>query len=53
MVIIGLLIFTIQLHNAKDGHWNITPLVGIALAGFGNQVITTILITCEFWHKYL
>jgi hypothetical protein len=47
MVIIGLLVFTIQLDHAKDGHWNVTPLVGIVFAGLGNQIITTILVTCK------
>ncbi|KAH6896737.1 putative MFS transporter [Thelonectria olida] len=45
MVVIGLLVFTIQLEHAKDGHWNVTPLVGIVFAGLGNQIITTILVT--------
>ncbi|KAH8799675.1 putative MFS transporter [Xylogone sp. PMI_703] len=44
-VIIGLWVFTIQLQHATQGHWNITPLVGVAFAAFGNQIITTILVT--------
>lgn len=45
MVIVGFLVFTIQLQNATK--WNITPLIGLAFAAFGNQIITTILITCK------
>jgi len=46
-VIAGLLIFTISLQMATVGHWTVTPLIGVAIAGFGNQIITTILVTCE------
>jgi len=27
------------------GVWNVTPLIGAAIASFGNQIITTTLIT--------
>jgi MFS family permease len=44
-IFVGILVWGIQLQNAKQGHWNVTPLVGAAIAAFGNQVITTTLIT--------
>ncbi|RDW69933.1 hypothetical protein BP5796_08330 [Coleophoma crateriformis] len=42
-VIIGLVVFCEQLNNIKS--YNVTPIVGIAIAGFGNQVITTVMVT--------
>ena len=42
-VIIGIVVFCVQVNNLK--HYNITPIVGIAIAAFGNQVITTVLVT--------
>jgi hypothetical protein len=44
-VILGILVWGIQLQHAKQGIWNVTPLVGAAIASFGNQIITTTLIT--------
>lgn len=45
LTIIGVVIFLVQTQNAKLDHWNITPVIGIAIAGAGNQIVTTILIT--------
>lgn len=42
---IGLLVFGFQVVNAEDGHWNITPLVGLAILSFGLQLVSTTLIT--------
>lgn len=44
-VFAGLIVWGVQLQNAQDGVWNVTPLVGAAIASFGNQIITTTLIT--------
>ncbi|KAL2826751.1 major facilitator superfamily domain-containing protein [Aspergillus pseudoustus] len=44
-VIAGLLVWGFQLEKADEGEWNVTPCVGAAIASFGNQVITTILIS--------
>lgn len=38
----GLLVWGFQLEKAAT--WNITPCIGMAIAAFGNQVLTTILI---------
>lgn len=46
-VIVGFVVFCVQLDRAVPMRWNVTPLVGIAIAAFGNQVITTVLITCK------
>jgi MFS family permease len=44
-VIVGLLVWGIQIQASEEGKWNITPLIGAGIASFGNQVITTTLIT--------
>ncbi|KFX94848.1 hypothetical protein V490_04129 [Pseudogymnoascus sp. VKM F-3557] len=45
LAIIGMVVFLVRTAQAPDLHWNITPVVGIAFAGAGNQIITTVLIT--------
>jgi len=45
LTIVGLVVFLVRTAQAPVHHWNITPVVGIALAGAGNQIVTTILIT--------
>ncbi|KAL1968706.1 hypothetical protein VTN77DRAFT_1532 [Rasamsonia byssochlamydoides] len=45
LTIVGVIVFLVQTQNAAGGHWNITPIVGVAIAAFGNQVVTTVLIT--------
>lgn len=42
---VGILVFFIQLEHAQAGRWNVTPLVGGAIAFFGLQLITTSCIT--------
>ncbi|KAF9884625.1 hypothetical protein FE257_001447 [Aspergillus nanangensis] len=42
-VICGLLVWGFQLDKATT--WNVTPCVGAAIASFGNQIITTIMIS--------
>ncbi|KIM94313.1 hypothetical protein OIDMADRAFT_45739 [Oidiodendron maius Zn] len=43
--IAGLVVFLVQTQNSPAGKWNVTPLVGLAITAFGNQIIATILIT--------
>ncbi|KJK63750.1 Major Facilitator Superfamily protein [Aspergillus parasiticus SU-1] len=40
----GLLTWGFQLDNASST-WNVTPLIGVAIASFGNQIVMTILIS--------
>ncbi|CZR55677.1 related to synaptic vesicle transporter SVOP and related transporters (major facilitator superfamily) [Phialocephala subalpina] len=42
-VIIGLVVFCVQVEHLS--HYNVTPIVGIAISAFGNQIITTVLVT--------
>lgn len=44
MAIVGIIVFLVQLNNASS-HWTITPLLGVAIAAVGNQIITTVNIT--------
>jgi nitrate/nitrite transporter NarK len=45
LTIVGVVVFLVQTQHAAEMHWNITPVVGIAIAGAGNQIVTTVLIT--------
>lgn len=40
----GVIMFLICTHNAGE-HWNVTPLIGAAIAAGGNQIVTTVLVT--------
>ncbi|KAM0714061.1 hypothetical protein Q7P37_011025 [Cladosporium fusiforme] len=43
--IVGLVVFCVQTENATAGNWNVTPLVGAAIAAGGNQIVTTVCTT--------
>ena len=43
LTICGIAVFLVQLDRAKT--WGITPLIGVAVAAGGNQVVTTVLTT--------
>jgi nitrate/nitrite transporter NarK len=45
LAIVGVVVFLVQTQNARELHWNISPVIGIAIAGAGNQIVTTVLIT--------
>ncbi|TGO08131.1 hypothetical protein BTUL_0224g00040 [Botrytis tulipae] len=45
LAIVGAVVFLVRTEQAKEMHWNITPVIGIAIAGVGNQIVTTVLIT--------
>ncbi|KAJ4298216.1 hypothetical protein N0V90_006115 [Kalmusia sp. IMI 367209] len=45
LTICGLVVFLVRIQQAADGQWNVTPIVGVAIAAAGNQVVTTVLIT--------
>jgi MFS family permease len=42
--ICGIVLFLVQTEKASS-HWNVTPLVGAAIAAVGNQIVTTVNIT--------
>jgi hypothetical protein len=43
-VIPGVVVFLVQTEKAS-ARWNITPLIGAAIAAAGNQIVTTVNIT--------
>lgn len=45
LTIVGVVVFLVRTEQAPHGHWNITPIIGVAIAAFGNQVVTTVSIT--------
>lgn len=45
LTIVGIVVFLVRTQEAPAKHWNITPVIGIAIAGAGNQIVTTVLIT--------
>lgn len=55
LAIVGLLVFGIQMQNAQKGKWNVTPIVGAAIASAGNQIVTTVMVTyavdCHIEHS--
>lgn len=45
IAIIGLSIYGVLLENSRDFTWRFSPLIGLFLASFGLQIVTTVLIT--------
>ncbi|WPH00812.1 MFS general substrate transporter [Acrodontium crateriforme] len=45
LTICGVVVFLVQLGRAPALHWNVTPIIGAAIASAGNQIVTTILVT--------
>lgn len=45
IAIMGLVIYGVLLESITDGKWRFGPLVGLCLASFGLQLVTTIMIT--------
>ena len=43
LTIVGVVVFLVQLGNIKS--YNVTPVVGAAIAAAGNQIVTTVMIT--------
>ena len=43
--ICGVVVFLVRIDQAPALHWNVTPLVGAAIASVGNQIVTTVMIT--------
>ncbi|GAA5962910.1 hypothetical protein JCM3765_005916 [Sporobolomyces pararoseus] len=39
---VGIIVFGVTLQNSAPGHWNIRPLIGVAIALFGTQLLTTV-----------
>jgi hypothetical protein len=42
----GYLIYGVLLKEIGH-HYNVSPMIGAGLAGFGNQLLTTLIVTCK------
>jgi hypothetical protein len=51
VAIAGFLTFGIRMQEIGQSY-SISPIIGIGMAGFGNQLITTLLVTCKFPPKF-
>jgi MFS family permease len=45
MTIAGMVVFLVCTQTATQGHWTVSPVVGLGIAAFGNQVVTTVMVT--------
>ncbi|KAL6234138.1 hypothetical protein BDW75DRAFT_241338 [Aspergillus navahoensis] len=45
LTIVGVVVFLVCTQQAAEGHWQVSPIIGTAIAAFGNQVVTTVLVT--------
>lgn len=45
LTICGVFIFLARLEQAPALQWNVTPIIGAAIAAVGNQIFTTVLVT--------
>ncbi|GAB1204214.1 hypothetical protein APSETT445_002863 [Aspergillus pseudonomiae] len=43
--IVGLIVFLVCTQESATGHWNVAPIIGIAIGAGGNQIVTTVLVT--------
>ncbi|MDN6164264.1 MAG: MFS transporter [Tetragenococcus halophilus] len=43
-VIVGLIVWGVYLNKSEEGKWNISPLIGAAVAAAGNNIVATVLI---------
>ncbi|KAI9739774.1 MAG: hypothetical protein M1834_006494 [Cirrosporium novae-zelandiae] len=44
-VIVGLIVFGVKLDQLPLMEYNVSPTIGIGICAFGNQIVTTVLIT--------
>ncbi|KAH1654116.1 hypothetical protein KXX16_002869 [Aspergillus fumigatus] len=45
LTIVGVIVFLVCTQQALESHWVVSPIVGTAIAAFGNQLVTTTVIT--------
>ncbi|BCS18325.1 putative MFS transporter [Aspergillus puulaauensis] len=45
LAIVGVIVFLVRTQQAPEGHWQVSPIVGTAIAAFGNQLVTTVMVT--------
>jgi hypothetical protein len=52
LVLVGLIVFGLTLQENGPKHYTVAPVVGIAVANFGNQIVTSILFSCTCTHPH-
>lgn len=45
LTIVGAIVFLVCTQQAAPNHWVVSPIIGTAIAAFGNQLVTTVLVT--------
>ncbi|KAF5856998.1 hypothetical protein ETB97_006425 [Aspergillus alliaceus] len=45
LTIADVIVFLVCTQKAPDGHWVVSPIVDTAVAAFGNQLVTTVMVT--------
>ncbi|KAF4554307.1 Efflux pump-like protein 10 [Elsinoe fawcettii] len=45
LAVVGIVVFLVQIDRLPPLRYNVTPIVGAAIASAGNQIVTTILVT--------
>lgn len=45
LTIVGLIVFGFRTQQAPPMHWDVSPIIGIAIGAVGNQIVTTVLVT--------
>jgi MFS family permease len=53
LTISGVVVFLVRIEQVPELHWNVTPIISATIAGAGNQVVTTVLITyaVDYYHE--
>ncbi|KAL4913292.1 major facilitator superfamily domain-containing protein [Aspergillus aurantiobrunneus] len=45
LTIAGVIVFLVCTQQAPEGHWQVSPIIGTGIAAFGNQLVTTVMVT--------
>lgn len=45
LAMVGVIVFGVRYEQAAQDHWNVTPIIGVAIAAVGNQIVTTVIVT--------
>ncbi|KAL4944531.1 hypothetical protein BDV06DRAFT_220155 [Aspergillus oleicola] len=45
LTIVGVIVFLVCTQQADEGYWQVSPIIGTGIAAFGNQLVTTVLVT--------
>lgn len=45
LTIVGTIVFLVCTEQAPNGNWVVSPIIGTGIGAFGNQMVTTVMIT--------